>query len=125
MEIPYSLEPHPITGVNNGKLGMRLFLTSEVMLFGALFSSYILLRVGADVWPDGSERLYVSLGSFNTLVLIGSSVTVVMAYSQHITLLRFVTPHLHWRHARIIIRDRTQLATPATAAVMDQFRDPV
>ena len=35
------------TGLNNGKIGIWLFLASEVMLFGALFATYIMLRVGA------------------------------------------------------------------------------
>ncbi len=37
--IPYRTEPHPLNGVTSGKLGVWLFLASEVMLFGALFSS--------------------------------------------------------------------------------------
>ena len=53
MEIPYTVEPRPDTGLANGKLGIWLFLASEVMLFGALFSTYILLRVGAVEWPHG------------------------------------------------------------------------
>jgi len=48
MEIPYTSERRPDTGLYNAKLGVWLFLASEVMLFGALFSSYILLRVGAE-----------------------------------------------------------------------------
>lgn len=39
--IPYTIEEREDTGVNNAKLGIWLFLTSEVMLFGALFSTYI------------------------------------------------------------------------------------
>ena len=35
------------TGLTNGKIGIWLFLASEVMLFGALFASYILIRTGA------------------------------------------------------------------------------
>lgn len=81
MVIPYSVEPHPVTGVNNGKLGMWLFLASEVMLFGALFSSYVLLRVGAESWPDAKSILNVPLATVNTLVLIASSVTVVLAWA--------------------------------------------
>ena len=46
MEIPYTVEERPDTGLYNAKLGIWLFLASEVMLFGALFSSYILLRTG-------------------------------------------------------------------------------
>jgi len=47
MNIPYVVEARPDTGLANGKLGIWLFLASEVMLFGALFSTYIILRVGA------------------------------------------------------------------------------
>jgi cytochrome c oxidase subunit 3 len=81
MEIPYAVKPHPITGIPNGKLGMWLFLASEVMLFGALFSTYILLRVGADVWPHGYKELSVPMATFNTMVLIASSVTMVMSWA--------------------------------------------
>lgn len=81
MEIPYTVEPRKDTGLYNAKVGIWLFLASEVMLFGALFSSYILLRVGADVgeWPR--DLLNVPIGTINTLVLICSSVTVVLGWA--------------------------------------------
>src|SRR6202035_2109394 len=79
MNIPYTVEERPDTGLANGKLGIWLFLASEVMLFGALFSSYILLRVGATEWPHG--ELSVKLGAINTIILISSSVTMVMAWA--------------------------------------------
>jgi cytochrome c oxidase subunit 3 len=78
--IPYTVKPHPVTGIYNGKLGIWLFLASEVMLFGALFTTYIILRIGAVAWPHGYEVLNVPLGTLNTMVLITSSVTVVMAW---------------------------------------------
>lgn len=82
MEIPYSVKPHPVTGIPNGKLAMWLFLASEVMLFGALFSSYILLRVGAVTWPHGYQAgLSIPLATINTMVLISSSVTMVMSWA--------------------------------------------
>ncbi|TAK94906.1 MAG: heme-copper oxidase subunit III [Verrucomicrobia bacterium] len=81
MDIPYTSKPRPDTGLYNAKVGIWLFLASEVMLFGALFSSYILLRVGAleENWPHG--LLNIPIGTFNTAVLIISSVTVVMAWA--------------------------------------------
>jgi heme/copper-type cytochrome/quinol oxidase subunit 3 len=81
--IPYTVAPRPDTGLNNVKLGIWLFLASEVMLFGALFASYILLRVGAPAgtWPEGSTLLNVPLATLNTAVLISSSVTMVMAWA--------------------------------------------
>ncbi len=78
MEIPYVVEARPDTGLHNGKLGVWLFLASEVMLFGALFSTYIILRSGSVEWPHG--ELNVWLGMANTFILIGSSVTMVMAW---------------------------------------------
>ena len=81
MEIPYTVEIRPDTGLVNGKLGVWLFLSSEVMLFAALFSSYILLRVGSTEWPHGWQELNVPLGAVNTIVLIASSVTMVMAWA--------------------------------------------
>jgi len=88
MEIPYVDKPRPDTGLYNAKVGIWLFLASEIMLFGALFSSYILLRIGALegtwpavklAWPHG--LLNIPIGTFNTAVLITSSVTVVMAWA--------------------------------------------
>ena len=81
MDIPYTTHAREDTGLYNAKVGIWLFLASEVMLFGALFSAYILLRVGAipGTWPI--HLLSVPLGTINTLVLILSSVTVVMAWA--------------------------------------------
>src|SRR5512140_2804929 len=79
MDIPYTIRARPDTGLFNAKVGIWLFLASEVMLFGGLFSSYILLRVGAPAWPHG--LLNVPIGTFNTTVLITSSITMVMAWA--------------------------------------------
>ena len=79
MNIPYTVEARPDTGLHNCKLGIWLFLASEVMLFGALFSTYIILRISAVEWPHG--ELNVWLGMANTFILIGSSVTMVMAWA--------------------------------------------
>jgi heme/copper-type cytochrome/quinol oxidase subunit 3 len=81
MDIPYTVEVRPDTGLTNGKIAIWLFLASEVMLFGALFASYILIRTGAPSWPRGATILNVPLATFNTLVLISSSVTMVMAWA--------------------------------------------
>src|SRR4051794_8243929 len=81
MDIPYTVQPRQDTGLYNAKVGIWLFLASEVMLFGALFSSYILLRVGATegYWPHG--WLNIPVGTANTIVLITSSITTVMAWA--------------------------------------------
>ena len=81
MEIPYTIETRPDTGLYNAKLGIWLFLASEVMLFGGLFSAYVLLRVGAEpgMWPHG--WLNVTLGTINTLLLALSAITTLLAWA--------------------------------------------
>src|SRR6201996_5008183 len=80
MEIPHTVTARPDTGLYNAKLAIWLFLASEVMLFGGLFSAYVFLRMGSDpgYWPHG--LLNVPVGTANTAILIASSVTVVFAW---------------------------------------------
>ena len=79
MEIPYTVEARPDTGLYNAKMGIWLFLASEVMLFGALFSSYVILRTGNPDWVQ--HPMNVSLATLNTMILITSSVTVIMSWA--------------------------------------------
>ena len=67
------------TGIPSGKLGMWVFLASEVMFFTGLISAYIILRMGHPAWPGPEGHLSVPIGTCNTLILIGSSVTIVLA----------------------------------------------
>jgi len=80
MEIPYTLTARPDTGLYNGKLGIWLFLASEVMLFGAIFTAYLFVRLGAPdgTWPDHIQNVW--LGLTNTILLIISSITMVWAW---------------------------------------------
>jgi heme/copper-type cytochrome/quinol oxidase subunit 3 len=79
VEVPYALDVRPDTGFSNATLAMWLFLASEVMLFGALFSGYALIRTGSVVWPHGPERLGVALASLNTAILVGSGAAMALA----------------------------------------------
>ncbi len=83
MQIPYTTEERPDTGLNNSKLGIWVFLASEIMLFGGLFSAYVFLRMAA---PDGDfaywgSKLNIPMATFNTLVLITSSMTMLMSWA--------------------------------------------
>ena len=81
IEIPYNVKPREETGLFNAKLGIWLFLASEIMLFGGLFSAYILLRVGSPVWPpSGETHLNIPLATLNTFNLILSSWTIVKSW---------------------------------------------
>ena len=68
--------------VYNNKLGMWVFLGSEVMFFTALIGTYIILRFGvAEPWATPNTVLAVPLTAFNTFLLICSSVSMVKAYA--------------------------------------------
>lgn len=68
-----------------GTLGMWVFLVTEIMFFGGMFMAYILYRTyNADAFAAASNRLNVTMGFINTIVLICSSLTMALAvyYSQ-------------------------------------------
>ena len=83
MQIPYTIEERPDTGLNNSKLGIWVFLASEIMLFGGLFSAYVFLRMAAPVgdFAYWGSKLSIPMATVNTLVLISSSVTVIMSWA--------------------------------------------
>ena len=83
MQIPYIVEERPDTGLNNSKLGIWVFLASEIMLFGGLFSAYVFLRMAAPVgdFAYWGSKLSIPMATFNTIVLISSSVTVIMSWA--------------------------------------------
>jgi cytochrome c oxidase subunit 3 len=59
--------------------GMWLFLVTEIMFFGGLFCAYLIYRrAGLAGFAEASHELDVSLGTFNTAVLIGSSLTMAL-----------------------------------------------
>lgn len=61
-------------------LGMWAFLVQEVMFFGGLFTVYLVYRtLHPQAFAEGSHHLPVDLGTFNTAVLIGSSLTMALA----------------------------------------------
>jgi len=67
---------------HNHKLGMWIFLGSEIMFFTALIGSYIILRFAAPgEWPKPGVVLNVPVTAFNTFLLICSSVSMVKAFA--------------------------------------------
>ena len=81
MKIPFNGDLRPDTGLYNAKLGIWLFLASEVMLFGGLFSAYIMLRLSDPNWANyGQSALNIPLATLNTAILITSSITMVMSW---------------------------------------------
>ena len=75
-------KPMPGMMVYNKKLGMWVFLLSEVMFFTSLIGTYVILRfTHPDHWTDPGVVLNVPLTAVNTFLLICSSVTMVKAFA--------------------------------------------
>ena len=61
-------------------LGMWVFLVTELMLFGGLFTAYTAYRwLYHPAWVEGSRHMHVVVGAVNTAVLILSSLTMALA----------------------------------------------
>ena len=67
--------------ISNAKLGMWLFLGTEIMFFTAFIGSFIVFRIGSQPWPTQDQtHIEIALGAINTFVLIFSSYLVVLAH---------------------------------------------
>ena len=74
------LQYQPALPMDNGKVCMWLFLSTEIMFFAGLIGTYIVLRFGAPEWPGPADvHLVEWIGAANTFVLICSSVTIVLS----------------------------------------------
>lgn len=73
----FDLEPRPDTGFTSGRLGLLLFAAAQIMLFGALIASFLLLRTGAapGSWPAPSLRVTSPLIPTAALALLCSALT--------------------------------------------------
>lgn len=77
--IPYTVERRPDTRVNNVEMGIWLFLASEVMLFGGLFSAYFMLRAGSlTAWVPLRDHLGSALLA-TVLLMFATGLTTTAA----------------------------------------------
>ena len=61
-------------------MGMWAFIAQEILFFGGMFGGYVVYRnLYTDAFVEGSHKLDVTMGAFNTVVLIASSLTVAFA----------------------------------------------
>jgi cytochrome c oxidase subunit 3 len=64
----------------SASLGMWVFLVTEVLFFGGMFMTYTLNRsTYSDIFGEASRSINLKLGAINTVVLIGSSLTMAMS----------------------------------------------
>ena len=74
-----SQKAHVLGGISTAKMGMWVFLASEVLFFTGLIGTSIALRVRETDWAEPGEVLNVPLTAANTFFLICSSMTMVEA----------------------------------------------
>jgi heme/copper-type cytochrome/quinol oxidase subunit 3 len=68
------------TGIPAGQLAIWWFLASEIVIFGGLICCYLLFRWRHPEWGAEAHHTINAAGAFNTLVLLTSSLTVVLAH---------------------------------------------
>ena len=72
-------EHYPLESVSKEKTGMWVFLASEILIFGSLIVAYIYVRVNSGSWPIAAQTHNVFLGMGNTIILLTSSLTMILA----------------------------------------------
>ncbi len=68
------------TGMATGKLAVWWIVVSEIVIFGGLLGSYIMHRLAHDAWASEAAHTNTWIGAFNTLVLLSSSLSAVLAH---------------------------------------------
>lgn len=84
MSVSASAETLSDDVIDPGRLGLWLFLLSEILLFGGFFASYVMMRwgspdcrLGTPAWPAPDYGTTLSMAALNTFILITSSYTMV------------------------------------------------
>ncbi len=67
-------------GIPTGRLAVWWVLVSEIVIFGGVLVSYVMHRLGHPEWADQAAHTHMWLGAFNTLVLLSSSLSAVLAH---------------------------------------------
>jgi len=77
---PIAHHMDPVTAYHAAKLGMWLFLATEILLFGGMFAAYALYHwMYFEEFHNASRQLNPIIGGFNTVVLLFSSFTAALA----------------------------------------------
>lgn len=69
-----------MTGMPTGRLAVWWVIASEIVIFGGLLGSYIMHRLGHPEWEHQSKHTNLWAGTFNTVVLLTSSLAAVLAH---------------------------------------------
>jgi len=67
-------------GMPTGKLAVWWVIASEIVIFGGLLASYVMHRLAHDAWSEQAAHTNTWIGAFNTMVLLTSSLSAVLAH---------------------------------------------
>lgn len=68
------------TGIPTGRLAVWWLLASEIVIFGGVLAAYIMHRIGHQEFANQAANTNIWIGGFNTLVLLSSSFSAVLAH---------------------------------------------
>jgi len=72
-------ENWPFFTQSKEKLGVWVFLASEIIIFGSIISSYLYVRVASITWPAATQTHNLTIGTLNTIILLTSSLSIILA----------------------------------------------
>ena len=72
-------EKWPFASVSKDKLGMWIFLLSEIIVFGSLIIVYLYVRVTSSSWPEDIQLHNLPIGTANTILLLTSSLAIILS----------------------------------------------
>lgn len=72
-------EKWPLEHISKEKLGVWVFLSSEILIFGGLLIAYGYVRAGSSFWPDALITHNLTIGASNTIILLTSSLAMILA----------------------------------------------
>ena len=67
-------------GIPTGRLAVWWVVVSEIVIFGGLLASYVMNRIAHVEWGAQAAHTNTWAGAFNTLVLLSSSLSAVLAH---------------------------------------------
>lgn len=74
-----SSESDGLEQIPAGRLALWIFLAGEIMIFGGLISCFLLYRIAQNGWVSDAAHVDWQIGTVNTLVLLTSSLTMILA----------------------------------------------
>ncbi|HVN90415.1 MAG TPA: heme-copper oxidase subunit III [Candidatus Binataceae bacterium] len=74
-----AIETDSLVSLPASRVALWIFLAGEIMIFGGLVACFMLYRIAAGGWTDEASHVDWQVGTINTVVLLTSSLTMILA----------------------------------------------